>query len=848
MRFVVTLFFLAASSSVAIAANQSQKNSSDSSAAEEYIFDPELFRGGRFNQSALQRFTRKSAIAPGHYKIDLYVNSHFIDTYDVEFVAKDDNEVSLCLRPEIFQKASIRVPSNIAAAAKKSDECLFFNQIVNGGSEELNLAQLRLNLSVPHTGMNNLPRGYVNPDDLHTGNNLGFINYIGNYYHVSYSSNNSRNLDSAWLSLNGGINLGTWQYRQLSNVSWSRDGSTDWQNIRRYLQRPLPSIGSQFSMGELITSGRFFSGLNYNGFKLATDERMLPDSMRGFAPVIRGIASSNARVSVRQNGREIYQTTVAPGSFEITDLYPTSFNGDLDVQITETDGSTKNFSVPFSAIPESMRPGLSRYNIEVGRTRDSGNESLFGDLTWQRGMSNAITLNSGLRVADSYQAMMLGGVYGSRLGAMGLDLTWSRAHIEETDYMDGWMTHLVWSKTFQATDTTVSLASYRYSTSGFRDLSDVLALRNMDSGSNNWQSTTWRQRSRFDISLSQSLGTYGNLFLSGSTQNYRNTRSRDTQLQVAYSNSFRYGIGVNLSVARQRLGGYDYVGPTQTVMSLSFSVPLWQSGPRVPTLSNSWTRSSNGGDQYQSSLSGMLDEQQTTSYGINVSRDQHYKQTVVSGNMQKRFAKTTMGLNASRGNDYWQASGNAQGAVVLHSGGATFGPFLSETFALVEAKGAEGARVFNSQNLTIDDKGYALIPSITPYRYNRITLDPQNMSGNAELVDSEKRLAPVAGSSPKVVFRTRSGIAMLIKAHFAEDEMLPMGADVLDEAGNIIGMTGQGGQIYVRSETLKGQLTVIWGEDPADRCHLPFAVPASEAKKPMVQLSSRCSREQSRSK
>lgn len=48
-----------------------------------------------------------------------------------------------------------------------------------------------------------------------------------------------------------------------------------------------------------------------------------------------------------QNGHEIYQTTVAPGPFEINDLYPTSYSGDLDVTVTEANGAVSRFSVPF---------------------------------------------------------------------------------------------------------------------------------------------------------------------------------------------------------------------------------------------------------------------------------------------------------------------------------------------------------------------------------------------------------------------------------------------------------------------------------------------------------------------
>ncbi len=841
VKYLAVLCSVIASAPMAVAATGNNDPSPVPSTADDYTFEPALFRGGKFSQSTLEQFTRKDSIAAGIYKVDVYVNTKFIDSLSVDFVNNADNSVALCLQPEVFKSAGIKFDPQASAHAKTDKGCFLFSQAVKGGSVDMNMAQLRLNLSVPQTSMSNDARGYVNPDDLDVGSAMGFVNYISNYYHVSYSGENTNDQDSAWLSLNGGLNLGKWQYRQISNLNWSRDSGSDWKNIRSYLQRPLPGIGSQMMMGQLVTSGRFFSGMNYNGVSMATDDRMLPDSMRGYAPVIRGVASSNAKVSVRQNGQEIYQTTVAPGAFEITDLYPTSYSGDLDVEVTEADGSVNRFSVPFSAVPESMRAGVSRYSVEMGKTRDSGDESVFSDLTWQRGLSNSITMNSGLRLADAYQAVMLGGVYGSWFGALGMDMTWSHAELPDTGYISGGMAHLSWSKTFPATDTTVSLAGYRYSTSGYRDLTDVLGVRQAAKTGDSWESTTYSQQSRFEVSLNQNFGQLGNVFLSGSTQDYRDGRSRDTQLQFGYSKTFMYGIGANLSVSRQQMGDYDDSGKMETVTSLSVSIPLGSTDPRAPTLSTSWTHSTNGGDQYQSSVSGMLDEKQTTNYGINVSRDQQYKQTVISGNLQKRLADTTLGLNASQGQGYWQASGNAQGALAVHSGGITLGPYLSDTFALVEAKGAEGAQVFNSQQVTIDGNGYALIPSVTPYRYNRITLDPQNMDGNAELVDSEKRIAPVAGAASKVVFRTRRGTALLIKSHLPDGEVLPLGADVLDDSGNIVGMTGQGGQIYVRSEKTSGRFTVRWGDQPADRCYLPFTISSAEEEQPMVRLTSVCS-------
>ncbi len=120
------------------------------------------------------------------------------------------------------------------------------------------------------------------------------------------------------------------------------------------------------------------------------------------------------------------------------------------------------------------------------------------------------------------------------------------------------MTNLTYSKTFQPTNTTVSLAGYRYSTEGYRDLGDVIGLRNSYKHGYRWESSTYQQRSRFEITLNQSLGDYGILFLSGSAQNYRDGRDNDVQAQIGYGKAFQNGLTLNLAVMRQRYA-YDNI-------------------------------------------------------------------------------------------------------------------------------------------------------------------------------------------------------------------------------------------------------------------------------------------------
>lgn len=154
------------------------------------------------------------------------------------------------------------------------------------------------------------------------------------------------------------------------------------------------------------------------------------------------------------------------------------------------------------------------------------------------------------------------------------------------------------------------------------------------------------------------------------------------------------------------------------------------------------------------------------------------------------------------------------------------GPYVGDTFALVEAKGAIGATIRGGQGGKVDRNGYAVVPSLSPYRYNPIGLDPKGMDEGAELVETERKVAPYAGAALHVTFKTLTGFPLLIHATLSNGSPLPLGADVFDSHGVNIGMVGQGGQVYARAEGDKGQLSVRWGRSPEDGCLLSYDVTA----------------------
>lgn len=171
-------------------------------------------------------------------------------------------------------------------------------------------------------------------------------------------------------------NYTTWSY---NSGGGGRQSEDRWDTVYTYAQRNIISMKSLLTLGESSSPSDVFDSVSFRGAQLASDDDMLPESLRGYAPVVRGIARSNAQVVIRQNGYVIYQSYVAPGAFEISDMYPTGGSGDLDVTIKEADGSEQHMTVPFASLPVLQREGRLKYALTSGqyRTYDHSVEKRF---------------------------------------------------------------------------------------------------------------------------------------------------------------------------------------------------------------------------------------------------------------------------------------------------------------------------------------------------------------------------------------------------------------------------------------------------------------------------------------
>lgn len=823
---------------------------------EEYYFDASLFQGSGFGQN-LQQFNRDFSPA-GNYLVDVYLNNELLKSeVKVTFSSPTpDSRPEPCLTGDLVKLINVRKKMKVAT------ECHSFSWWIPSGSWSFDPAALRLQLIVPMADLHKTPRGYIPVSQWDDGITALFIRHNTNY---SWTQNtaNRYNYQYLWSGLTAGTNIGHWQLRHQGNFRYFKTSKNvanyRYNTLRTWVSRPLPSLSSELTLGDGYTDSSLFSGLSFNGLRLTTDERMWPQGKRGYAPEIHGVAVSNARVLVRQYNKVIYETTVPPGPFVISDLYNTSNEGDLQVEVIEASGKRSSFTVPYASVPDSVRPGNWNYSLSLGRVRQyyAINNQFFEGIL-QRGLSNSLSTTAGTRLAKNYQAMLLGGVWTNKPGAIGLNTTFSDTRAEQNRHIRGWRAEVSYSKSFP-TGTNLMLGAYRYSTSGFRDLEDVLGVRREEYAGTRYYSDTLHQRNRLSATLSQSLNDYGMLSASASTADYYNNQSRITQLQLGYSNSWRQ-ISYNLNVARQRTSFvYDHFTPnfgesddnhsaqkyTENTVSLNISVPLnWGSNFASVAYNFNQSKESQSSTASVAGSAGKYNDISYSAYaGKNQDRNRGKQQSFTfGGNLQKNTSLGSLRASYGQGSHYRQANFGTSGTLAIHRGGITAGPYTSETFALIHAEGAEGAIVRNGQGAIIDRFGYAILPSLAPYRMNTVSLDASTMSSTAELSGGSKNIVPYAGAVTRINFATLRGKAVLIQLSADDHDLPAMGSEVRDAENTVIGVVGQGGELYARVPHNSGTLRVSRSEIQGKECYVRYQITGRTSEN-IIHLNGVCGKE-----
>ncbi|GJL41826.1 fimbria/pilus outer membrane usher protein [Enterobacter chengduensis] len=782
--------------------------------------------------------------APGKYHVDIILDDQLIETRDIDFTSVKEGDEGDSLQPclSIEQLNGWGVKTALFPdLASKGASCVNLRAIPHA-STDFQFAAQRLIISIPQAAIDLPARGYVSPALWDEGITAAMLNYSLSGANSRAKQNGSENSDSQYANLRPGLNVGPWRLRNYT--TWSRDesGQDKWDTVYTYAQRAIIPLRAQLTLGDSSAPADVFDSMPFRGGQLASDDDMLPDSLKGYAPVVRGIARTNAQVVVRQNGYQIYQTYVAPGAFEIADMYPTGGAGDLDVTVKEADGSEQHFTLPYASLPVLQREGRLKYALTGGQYRSyngSVEKTPFGQITGIYGLPYGLTLYGGLQESSKYQSIATGlGKNMGELGAISADMTQAWSTPQGGDKSNGQSWRARYSKNVVGTGTHFSIAGYRYSTRGYYGMQEIL---------DSWGDSAAlqdRRRNRAELTMSQTLGpSLGSLTLSAAREDYWNSGKTMASYSLGYNNDWHnISYGITWTYSKNGSAGssdgnkrYDH----DQLLAFNVSIPLEKFLPQ--TWANYGVSTSrNSGTTHNIGLNGVALE----NHALNWNVQQGYGSDGVgyTGNMNGDYKGTYGEVTAGYSYDKHSERLNygLQGGILAHQDGMTLSQPLGETNVLIRAPGARGVAIRNQPGVRTDYRGYTAVSTLSVYRKNDVTLDPESLPDDVELDINTRTVTPTRGALVLADYTARVGRRVLFNL-MHNGHPVPFGAMAslkgADGGGVIV---GDKGQAYLTGLANQGTVFVTWGAESDRQCRAPYALSPESSAGGMTEINVPC--------
>lgn len=761
----------------------------------------------------LTKFSRAGYIMPGTYPMKIRINETELTVEQITFLeAENDPDSSVpCLTPDIMKVLGLKEKNLDAVTWWHDGKCAVLNS-VPGMTATGNLGQSSLFISIPQAYMEYSSDTWDPPSRWDNG-----IPGVLFDYNIDVDKTSQQNGGDSH-SVNGtgvaGANLGPWRFRadwQYQQSDDSTQAALDW--TRYYLYRALPGIESTLTLGQDTMSSQLFDNFQFLGANLSSDDKMIPPNMRGYAPEINGIANTNAKVTVSQQGRVLYQTQVPAGPFSIQELSD-SVSGKLDVKVEEQNGDVHTWQVDTASIPYLSRPGSKRYSLSVGRPVDWDQHSqgpLFGsgELSW--GISNGWSIYGGILASDDYQAISAG--FGRDLlvfGAISFDVTQSIERLPGESRQQGRSLRVSYSKRFDDYDSQITFAGYRFSQKSFMSMSEYIdALNNNDDNDYNVGS----DKEMYTVTANKQFRDLGiSLNLTYSHQTYWD-HPQSNNWNLSISRYFDIGkwknISVNLNGYRNQNDNNDDKGAY-----ISISVPFGDnntltysgSAGSTPSQNLGWYDRIGRNDSLQINA-GTGNEGKGLISGY-YTHDGDIAQTSLTGSYQEG-EYNSLGLSATGG-----ITITPQGAA-LHRVNVPGGTRL-----MVDTGGVSGVPVSgNGSPIKSNIFGKAVIADVNSYYRNTAQINVNDLGDNVEAVTSVVQDTLTDGAIGYRKFEVIAGRKLMAVIKKADGNSPPFGSTVLKD-GHQTGIVGDDGAVWLSGVEANGRMEVIW--DDGKQCLITF--------------------------
>ncbi|MGF6191341.1 outer membrane usher protein [Serratia sp. 2723] len=776
-------------------------------AAEEIQFNTDVLDVKDRQNIDLSQFSRGGYIMPGTYGMAVHINKNDLPEQAIPFYAPEDEPKGsrACVNKALVEQLGLKEGVMQELRWWHQDECLDESSL-EGMEVRGDLSTSALYLNIPQAYLEFTSEDWDPPSRWDEGIPGLLLDYNLN---MQTQKQLKQGASSYNLSGNGtaGANLGVWRLRAdwQANINHqtasgrSTDTQLDWS--RYYAYRAIPTLRSKLTLGENNLDSGMFDSFRFMGVSLVSDDSMLPPSLRGYAPEVTGVAKTNAKVTISQQGRVLYETQVASGPFRIQDISD-AVSGELKVKVEEQDGSVQEFVMNTASIPYLTRPGSVRFKLATGKPSDWQHHSrgpLFGTGEFSWGVSNGWSLYGGGLAGGDYNAVSVGiGRDLMALGALSVDATQSRARLPQAGgTLSGGSYRLSYSKDFDEYDSQVTFAGYRFSEQNFMSMSEYLDARY-------YGTRTGNGKEMYTITFNKHFRELGlSTYLNYSHETFWD-RPANNRYNLTMSRYFDLGRFRNLSLS---LSAYrnEYNGTKDDGAYLSLSMP-W--GDRS-TLSYNTTV--NRDDiTHRVGYYDRVDEHNTYQLSAGHSRTG----ANLSGYYTHEGNMARLSANTSYQEGRYSAFGmNAQGGMTLTpEGGAIHRVGVQGgTRMLIDTDGVPDVPVrgYGSTSNT-NAWGKVVLGDVNSYYRNKASIDLNKLGNNAEASNSVVQATLTEGAIGYRRFDVIAGEKAMAVIKLADGSEPPLGATVMNTRKQETGIVNDGGGVYLSGLKAGEIMTVYW--------------------------------------
>ncbi|PRE68255.1 fimbria/pilus outer membrane usher protein [Burkholderia multivorans] len=751
----------------------------------------------------LSQFSQADFTLPGEYMLEVQVNDLFYGLQPIEFVALDASGAGKpCLRAELVAQFGLKPSLAKDLPRFHGGRCVDLAAI-EGVTVRYLKGDGRLRITIPQAALEFTDGTYLPPERWSDGIAGAMLDYrvIANTNRSFGSGGRQTNAVQAYGTI--GANWGAWRvrgdYQAQSNVGNTVYADRTFRFSRLYAFRALPSIQSTATFGDDYLSSDIFDTFALTGASIRSDDRMLPPSLRGYAPLISGVARTNATVTVSQQGRVLYVTRVSPGAFALQNIN-TSVQGTLDVAVEEEDGSVQRFQVTTAAVPFLARTGQFRYKAAVGKPRRFGGAGItpffgFGEAAY--GLPFDVTVYGGFIAASGYTSIALGvGRDFGTFGAVSADVTHARARLWWNGATRRGNSYRInYSKHFDGLDADVRFFGYRFSERDYTNFAQFSGDPTAYGLANSKQ--------RYSATMSKRFGDTSAYFSYDQTTYWE--RASEQRVGVTLTRAFSVGALRNLNVSVSAFRTQS-AGASGNQVSVTATLPI---GGRHTVTSNLTT--GNGSTSVNAGY--LYDDPAGRTYQISAGTTDG--RASANASFRQRTSAYQLTAQASTvANGYAAASLEVDGSLVATQYGiaAHANGNAGDTRLLVSTDGVRDVPLSGTLTHT-DSRGYAVLDGISPYNVYDAAVNVEKLPLEVQVSNPIQRMVLTDGAIGFVQFSAARGSNLYLTLTDAAGKPLPFGASVQDAAnGKELGIVGEGGAAYLTQVQPKSSLVVRAGE------------------------------------